>query len=117
MKGVQVSQVVALSFLMNQRYLDNSYVCFYLDPSYLEPENGKKNLGETYKLSWGREDHELFLKTIQKAHAKIVVSNYDNDLYNQYLQAPQWKKYEFETTTSVGGVAGNVRKEIIWKNF
>lgn len=120
MKGVQVTQVGALSFLKNQRYLHNPYVCFYLDPSYLEPENGKKNLGETYKLSWGREDHKLFLKTIQKVHAKIVVSNYDNDLYNQYLISNDevtWKKYEFETTTSVGGVAGNVRKEIIWKNF
>lgn len=120
MLGVQVTQVGALPFLMNTDRLNDEAVCFYLDPSYLAPEDDTKNLGKTYKLSWGREDHELFLKTIQKAHAKIVVSNYDNDLYNQYLISNgevTWKKYEFETTTSVGGVAGNVRKEIIWKNF
>ena len=117
MEGVQVSQVGALLYLQRCNYLNDPNVCFYLDPSYLDPEDESKNLGKAYKLSSEKQDHETLLQLIQGAQAKIVISNYDVPLYNQYLQASHWKKYEIDTTTSVGGVSGNYRKEVIWKNF
>ena len=117
MRGVQVSQSGALLYLMECSYLNDPKACFYLDPSYLDPENEQKNLGSVYKLSSDYANHELLLKTICNAKAKIVISNYDVPLYNAYLQAPQWKKYEIDTKTSVGGKADNYRTEVIWKNF
>lgn len=117
MSGVQVSQSGALLYLMECSYLNDPRACFYLDPSYLDPENEQKNLGSVYKLSSDYANHELLLKTICNAKAKIVLSNYDVPLYNTYLQAPQWKKYEIDTRTSVGGKADNYRTEVIWKNF
>ena len=117
MSGVQVNQSGALLYLMECSYLNDPKACFYLDPSYLDPENEQKNLGSVYKLSSDYANHELLLKTICNAKAKIVLSNYDVPLYNTYLQAPQWKKYEIDTRTSVGGKADNYRTEVIWKNF
>lgn len=119
MEGVEVSQVGALLYLNECDWLTDEKVCAYLDPSYLDPVDEQKNLGGTYKLSSDYDDHELLLKkiTAESVKAKIVISNYDVPLYNKYLKAPTWKKYEFDTTTSVGGVVGNYRKEVIWKNF
>ncbi|MPM20318.1 hypothetical protein SDC9_66747 [bioreactor metagenome] len=139
MNGVKVlGPEGALSFLLNTScgdspetlpYIDNPDVIMYLDPSYLTPEDeekakGKhgnqvkpKNLGSAYKQSFDYDDHELFLKTICHAKCKLLVSNYDADLYNKYLKYPFWKRMEFETTTSVGGKRDNKRIEVLWYNY
>lgn len=118
MRNVHISQNSAIGFLLDCGYLNNDNVCFYLDPSYLKPEDEKKNLGETYKFSSDYDAHELLLDTICKAKAKILISNYDLDLYNKYLTPERgWSKMEFETTTSVGGKKGNKRTEILWWNY
>jgi len=127
LQGVQVQQVGALGFLLDCKnpnsenetpYLNNPSVCFYLDPSYLDPSAEERNLGSTYKFSSDYDAHELLLKTICEAKARILISNYDVDLYNQYLTPERgWKKMEFETSTSVGGLKDNKRVEILWWNY
>lgn len=118
----------AITFLLYGGYLDNPEVLLYLDPSYLKPEDESvnleekrkrkaKNLGGIYKKSFTYNDHEILLKTIQNARCKIVISNYDVDLYNKYLQEPRWHRVEFETTTSVGGKKDNRRIEVLWYNY
>lgn len=113
--GIEVLQVGALSFLQNKDIIDNPEVCCYADPSYLKPEDEKKNLGKVYKQSFSYEDHELFLQLVCDAKCKMVISNYDVDLYNRYLS--HWSKYEIPTTTSVGGKKDNKRTEILWYNY
>lgn len=118
MKGVQVINAGALSYLMDNTYLNNPQAMFYLDPSYLKPEDETKNLGGVYHLSSDYGDHKLLLETIYKAKAKILISNYDIPLYNEYLTEQNgWSKMEYETTTTVGSVKGNKRIEVLWWNY
>ena len=125
----------AISFLLNTSYLNDENVMMYLDPSYLKQSDEDKeknrrekiaegktvlnhNLGKVYKQSFDYEDHEEFLKIIQKAKCKLLVSNYDVDLYNDYLTKPLgWKRIEYDTKTSVGGKKNNGRTEILWYNY
>ena len=80
-----------------------------------------KNLGKSYVASFERKQHEDFLKfvTDERVQAKIMISNYDNKLYNEYLTEKNgWKKMKFETITTVGGKKkGNKRTEVLWYNY
>lgn len=132
-------------YSMLEQWLDNPQVMMYCDPSYISVEDeikllgdidissvetateaimkankGKlpKNLGKIYAKSFGYEDQENFLRCIQKANCRMIVSNYDLQLYNKYLNSNTgWRKEEFVTTTGVGGKANNSRIEVIWYNF
>lgn len=115
MRGVTITQVDALDLVRQYRRYEN--VMFYLDPSYLKPEDEWKNLGKVYRMSYGYEDHEKLLKEITEpdTKAKIMISNYDIELYQNYLS--DWNKVYFNTYTSVGGKSGNRRVEVLWKNY
>lgn len=77
-----------------------------------------KNLGAVYSRSFGYVEHENFLRCIQNAKCKLMVCNYDLQLYNKYLTPSEgWRREEFVTTTSVGGKADNRRVEVIWYNY
>lgn len=113
--GVEVLQVGAMALLTNRDILDNPSISVYADPSYLKPGDEKKNLGKVYKQSFTYEDHEQFLQLVCNAKCKMVISNYDVELYNRYLS--HWTKYEIPTTTSVGGKKNNGRVEVLWYNY
>jgi len=77
-----------------------------------------KNLGKIYAMSFGYDDQEKFLRCIQKAKCRILVSNYDLQLYNKYLnEETGWHREEFHTTTGVGSKKDNKRVEVIWYNY
>lgn len=115
MQNVQITQCDALDLIRLYRTYDN--VMMYLDPSYLMPEDESKNLGKVYKMSYEYEDHEKILREITKpdTYAKILISNYDVDLYNNYLC--DWEKIYYKTFTGVGSKKGNRRLEVLWKNY
>ena len=117
MRDVTIMEVDALDLVRLYRQYEN--VMLYLDPSYLKPEDEWKNLGTVYRMSYGYEDHEKLLSEITKpdTHAKILISNYDVDLYNRYLCGSDWKKTYYSTFTSVGGKSGNRRIEVLWQNY
>jgi hypothetical protein len=127
--------------IMNE-WIGNPNVMMYCDPSYISPESEKelldgidinhvdsvsdairqkygdrmpKNLGKIYACSFGYEEQENFVRCIQNAKCKIMVSNYDLALYNKYLtESAGWRREEFFTTTAVGGKVDNSRTEVIW---
>ncbi len=78
-----------------------------------------KNLGENiYSKSFDYIQHENFLKCIENAKCKMMVSNYDLQLYNKYLNPDSgWRKITFETKTTVGSKKDNRRVECLWCNF
>lgn len=86
----------------------------YADPSYLNEDELDLGCG-VYKHPWGKSDHESFLGRVHNAKCKMIISNYDNDLYNTYLRG--WNKIEIPTKTSVGGKADNRRTEVLWYNY
>lgn len=86
----------------------------------IKKERGQlpKNLGKTYTRSFDYEKQEIFLRFIRHAKCKILVSNYDLQLYNKYLdESAGWHREEFSTTTGVGGKRNNQRIEVIWYNY
>ena len=104
LKGVQIECLPALELI--SRY-DTPDVFIYADPPYLQGMR-KNNL---YKHEMKDSEHEELLKVLEKHPGKILISGYDNDLYNSYLSG--WRK-EYKRTNAECGIA---RTEILWMNY
>jgi len=134
LNGLKVTNLNAMLFFRGQEMKNNSIfqwlndpnVMMFLDPSYFSPDKGKngkyKNLGKIYAKSFEEEEHEKFLQGIQKAKCKILVCNYDVELYNKYLTAEKgWNKELYPTKTTVYHHSktqkSNERLEAIWYNY
>ncbi len=125
-------------------WMNDPRVMMYCDPSYIDVkdeeellegididgvdslsdalrERGRrepKNLGRSYSRSFGYAEQEKFVRCIQKARCRVLVSNYDSPLYNKYLnENTGWRKETFETFTSVGSKKDSKRTEAIWYNY
>ena len=64
-----------------------------------------------YKHEFSIEQHKELLSVIKKSKSKIILSGYDNDLYNAELE--NWHTAEIETIAQMG----LKRTEKIWCNF
>lgn len=93
---------------------DNERTMMYLDPPYLS-EDTMQDLGRVYTGKLSKEIHKQLLETILKSRARILISNYDNELYSSMLK--DWNKIEIDISTSVGGTANNKRTECLWYNY
>lgn len=116
LNGVQViGAVSALTYLLENSYLNNSSAMFYIDAPYLSADDDEKNLGICYKGQMEVSDHRLLLETISKSEAKFLISNYDTPVYNEYLG--DWTKVTIDTVTGVGSKKNNKRTECLWYNY
>lgn len=104
LKDAQIENTDALTLI--ERY-NNENTLIYLDPPYLQNLR-KKNM---YKCEMSDEQHIEMLRLIKKSKSKIILSGYDNDLYNSELS--DWTTAEKETTAQMG----LHRTEKIWMNF
>lgn len=93
LKGVQIECLPALDLIARYNTPD---VFMYLDPPYL-PETRKNYL---YKHEMSTSDHEELLKALLKHPGKILISSYENELYNDYLRG--WQKVYHKTTAECG---------------
>lgn len=79
----------------------------YLDPPYvLGTRSGKQ-----YKYEMADQDHEELLIKVLKSKAKIMISGYESDLYNDYLKG--WNKAYFKSNNR----KGKPTTEVIWMNY
>ena len=90
---------------------------WYLDPPYIS--NNKQS--GYYNFKFGIDEHLRLLnkiKTINKGI--IIISNYDNDLYNKYLTEEGWYKKVLKTKRVSSGVRPGMdtifNNEYIWIN-
>lgn len=104
LKEAQIENTDALTLI--ERY-DNENTLIYLDPPYLQNLR-KKNM---YKCEMSDEQHIEMLKLIKKSKSKIILSGYDNDLYNSELF--NWVTAEKKTTAQMG----LHRTKKLWMNF
>lgn len=104
LQGVQIENLPAMEII--NRY-DTEDVFMYIDPPYLH-KTRKKHL---YKHEMSDEAHEELLKTLLSHPEKILISGYDNDIYNGYLKG--WKKSFKETNAE----CGLPRTEVLWMNY
>ncbi len=82
-------------------------VLMYLDPPYvLGTRSGKQ-----YKHEMTDKEHVELLETILQSEAKVIISGYESDMYNDYLKS--WNRACFTSCAEHNGT----RKEVIWFNF
>lgn len=104
LKGVQIENLPAVELI--KRY-DTSDVFIYADPPYLH-ETRKKYL---YKHEMSDADHKELLRLLTVHPGKVLLSGYDNDLYNKMLG--DWNKVKKETLAE----GGRRRIETLWMNY
>lgn len=104
LQNVQIENMPALELI--RRY-DTDDVFMYIDPPYLH--GTRKN--HLYKQEMDDDEHEELLKVIVRHPGKVLLSGYENEMYNDYLSG--WRKAH-KRTTAEGGLQ---RTETLWMNY
>lgn len=104
LRMVQIENRPALEVMERFNYKN---VFMYLDPPYLF---GTRN-GKQYKHEMSDMDHEEMLKKSLQSKAKIMISGYESEMYNDYLK--DWEKRSFNSCAE----HGKPRTEIVWMNY
>jgi len=104
LKGVQIENLPAVELI--RRY-NTEDVFIYADPPYLH--GTRKNY--LYKYEMEDADHVELLGTLINHPGKVLLSGYDNDLYNDILNG--WRKVH-KNTVAEGGMK---RTETLWMNY
>lgn len=104
LRGVQIENLPAVELI--KRY-DTADVFIYGDPPYLH--GTRKNYLYRYEMS--DAEHEKLLKVLVKHSGKVLLSGYDNDMYNDVLTG--WKKVQKSTRAE----GGRKRTETLWMNY
>ncbi len=106
LRRVQIENRPALEVI--QRF-DYENVFMYLDPPYLiGTRSGSR---KQYRHEMTDRDHEELLKVLVKLRAKVMVSGYESELYNDYLTG--WTKKHFKSCAE----QGSPRTETVWMNY
>lgn len=113
LKQVQIECVDALEVI--ERY-DTEDTLFYLDPPYLFDTRSAKNY---YKDEYSNDDHIKMLDSVKKIKGKVIISGYNNDLYNNALKNWQQSLREpkLSNSTLTNSTEKNFRQEVVWTNF
>jgi len=82
-------------------------VLIYADPPYI-PDTRTKNI---YAHEMDEQDHIRLLEALLDHRGPVIVSGYDNPLYNEMLK--NWRK-ESRTAAAENGQS---KEEVIWMNF
>lgn len=104
LKNAQIEKKNALE-LIGDIHGEDAFI--YIDPPYL-PDTRKKYL---YNHEMDEEGHIKLLEAIKDKDCKVMISGYDNELYNKYLK--DWNKAVKGTTAEMG----IKRTEMIWFNY
>lgn len=104
LKDAQIENTDA--FTLIERYNDPKTL-IYCDPPYLDSLRKKK----IYANELSTAEHETLLRLIKQSRSMVVISGYDNELYNRELIG--WRSDEIKTTAQMG----LHRTEKIWINF
>ena len=102
---VQVEKMDALRLI--ERY-NNRDVLMYIDPPYVLDT---RKSGRLYRYEMDDAGHVALLERIRQSKARIVISGYDNPLYNVYLAGWRTDTITTRTTSTEKAV------EKIWMNY
>lgn len=104
LRGVQIDNRPAEKII--DQY-NHEKVLQYWDPPYML---GTRH-GKQYRHEMSDRDHESLLGKAIKSQAKIIISGYDSELYNDMLK--DW--YRCETVTY--SQAASKKWEVLWMNY
>lgn len=95
-----------------KKFKDRPATLLYLDPPYL----GNRSNGYDFDAN-DLEFHKKLLSTAQKMNCMILISGYENDLYETMLcEKNGWDKQTIETSTRGVNGTDNLRTEVLWTN-
>lgn len=98
-------QADAAEYLHRYKYDGNELI--YADPPYM---SSTRRRSRVYACDYTMTDHEHLLAVLRKLPCMVMLSGYDNELYNDTLVG--WRKETFFAKTHV-----DVRQESVWLNF
>lgn len=104
LKEAQIENIDGIELI--KRYGDKETL-IYCDPPYLQSLR-KRNM---YAFEMKDEEHINLLRVLKESNSMVVLSGYDNELYNQELSG--WRTAEKVTTAQMG----KHRIEKLWMNF
>lgn len=104
LKDAQIENRDAVELIKRFNYEN---VFMYIDPPYLLETRTRKQYNKEMDVS----DHVKLLQVIKESKAKIMLSGYDSDLYNDCLS--DWNAKQFKATAE----KGLKRIETIWMNY
>lgn len=87
---------------------DAEDVFFYLDPPYV---HSTRKSNQKYMIEMDDEDHERMVDLILKSQSKIMLSGYDNKIYDR-LTDSGWNKLSLESPNT-----GSESTEYVWLNY
>lgn len=88
-------------------------VFIYCDPPYVL---STRSSAERYVVDMTDKEHERFIDVCLNSKAKLLISGYDNELYNR-LTDNGFKKLQFEVNTISGDRKPKTKIETLWKNY
>lgn len=103
-KNAQIENKDALE-LITDLYGKDTFI--YIDPPYLQDTRK----GYLYNHEMTDEQHAKLLKVVKESDCKIMISAYENEIYNNTLV--DWRK-EYKTTTAE---CSRKRTEVIYMNY
>jgi DNA adenine methylase len=104
-KHTQIENKPAIELIKEYNYPE---VLIYADPPYtFDARTG----GKRYKNEMTEDEHIELLETLKQHKGPVILSGYQNELYDRILQ--DWDKEVVETVV----VSGGKRQEVIWMNF
>lgn len=104
LKRVQIEHLKAIELIGRYNTKD---VFIYADPPYLRSTRN----GNLYNHEMTDQDHVDLLAALKRHPGKVLISGYDNDLYNKALAG--WRKETCKTRAE----AGKIRTEVLWMNY
>lgn len=107
-KGVVVENRDAIDLIEK---VDRVDTLFYVDPPYLHETRSKGKNANDYEFEMNIDQHEFLLKKLISLKGMVVLSGYDNELYNDHLKT--WNKVEKSTYAD----GAKKRKEVLWINY
>lgn len=102
--NAQIENLPAIEII--QRY-NTADVFMYVDPPYLLSTR-KQYL---YKHEMTDAEHEELLKLLLKHPGRVLISGYENEMYNDYLA--RWHKEKKKAQAE----KGLIRTEVLWMNY
>lgn len=106
LKSVQIENRPAVELIKRFNYPN---VLIYTDPPYLL---GTRT-GKQYKYEMTEQDHIELLETLLQHSGSVIISGYQNDLYDTMLS--KWHKATIQSNAEYYN--GTNRTEVVWMNY
>ena len=110
LRGIRIENRDACELM--QMFIDRPASLVYLDPPYLMQRDFNYVVDAN-----SLEFHEKLLTSCKKARCMLLISGYENDLYDQMLKAKDgWEQRQIKTHTRTTNGKNSARVETLWMN-